>query len=582
MIAPFGMVPPRSRLLVVLTLLMAQTALADLGGYVDFSGNRTDSEGIRRESLRQEYNLAWSRQLTPYLGLRSGLRYYKFDQDVDLSVATFQEEFQPSVDLFWHHPLFAFSTSARRRRAEATALAGNITTETFLANLRTQDQRYPLLGVRYEWQHLFDTVAGFDRDVNDERLQATADYNTGTDSWHYSFVHRVSENVVSDLESTRREHQIRWSHVEPNRVGDRLALQFNYSFNYSEQTDRLVSGDEILERVPVAAGMYAEDEIPGLGALEAVAGLNDGDTATPTIPAIAIGGAAAGRNIGLDLGFARPLVALYVSTDRLSGVQPGWRLYHSDDNLNWTEASFIGPVVFNAALSRYEFSFQALTHRYLKVVKDGANEILDVLVTEIEALQAVPVLDAQRRLGRAHRADARLAFEFNDDLGTSLDASAGLDERAGPLGDRSNADYSWRAWWQMSPSIQHQWRWTQSFEQFAAGDDQRDDVVAYTMLYEPLETVSTAVGALSRWNYLAGRLDQDQRNLFIDLGGRPVPRLNASLGGTWSRIENRASAVTSDVAAMRSALDGRVTGWLDLSLALVLPRGYQPTRVTTR
>ena len=557
----------RAFLLVFSVLVLVAPARAHLGGYIDLSGNRTDIDGLRREVFRQEYDLQFNHSLVPFMRVRASMWYYKFDQDVDLSLSTFQEEYQPQAELIWSHPVFNFTTSAYRRRAKASVLTGNITTDSFLASFKTRNQRYPLLGLRYDWQHSFDNISGFERDVHDERLQLTAEYLKENNDLYYTFNHRNNENVVSNVETTRRDHRARWRHSQHRLDEGRLDLQFNYIFSYAEQYDRLLAGNTILEQVPLAAGLYARDESPDLGVLAPVPGLIDGILTAPTIPPIDIGGASSGQNIGVDLGFERPVTALYLYTDRLSSIQPLWRIFISNDNLNWTPWTFSGPEEFNAALSRYEFAFPGVITRYVKLVKDGINEIVDVMVTEVEALQLIEDVNERARIGRAHYADGRLGYAFTDRLRAAIDGSAGYDSGGGPIGDRSNVDYTLRGIWDMSRVFTHQLQWSQSFTNLAVGDDQRSDIATYSLLYEPHETISSSFGASSRWTYLDEFKDAENRNAFLDISGRLVPRLNLSVGGSVSRVESFLASKINDVATVRGSFDGNVARWLDLGFS---------------
>ena len=115
----------------------------------------------------------------------------------------------------------------------------------------------------------------------------------------------------------------------------------------------------------------------------------DGDTDSPTDPIIDIGGALTGRKIGADLGFERPVSALYIYTDRSAGDGPVWQIYASNDNLDWRLVSASPGSTFNPALNRYELLFDSVETRYIKAVKGGVGDIDPVHVTEIEALETL-------------------------------------------------------------------------------------------------------------------------------------------------------------------------------------------------
>lgn len=550
---------------VFILLLLAPPCASGLDGYLDLAGSRTDTDGQRRESLRQEYNLTWSHDLAPYVDLRAGVRYYRFNQDVDLALSTYQAEFQPMAELMWRHPLFAFSSSARRRYAEATATSGNITSDNVLLSFKTRDQRYPLLGVRYDWQHVYDTIDGLDRDVRDESLQLTADYLAGNDILNYTFTSRNTENVVSDLQSRRTEHRGRWYHADAGLADGKLSFLVSYDVSYAEQTDRLLAGEAVLDPITAAAGLYARDESPDLGELTPVPGLTDGNTTAPTTPAIDIGGAQISQNIGVDLGFPRPITWLYLYTDGLSGNQPTWRVFVSSDNLDWEPAMFAGPITFNAALDRYEFPLGGIESRYVKLVKDGLNEVLDVMVTEVVALQTITIDSERTRISRTHNAAGRLSYAASKRVGASFDGSLGHDTSAGPTGDRTSLDYSVRSHWLMTSALAHRWRWTQSVTRLDDAADQRNDVASYTLVVEPRASLAASLGAQRRWSYLDQLEDQRQQSYFLAIDGQPVPRLRTSLTSSWNRIEQRRDGSINDVTSWGGRLDGQLTGTLDLN-----------------
>ncbi len=95
----------------------ANAALWDpFSGFIDLSAVQAQVNDLDQETLRQEYNLAFNQSLAPWVDLRLAVRYFKFDQELELLLGGYREEFQPSGELRWNHGLFNFTTSAFRRR----------------------------------------------------------------------------------------------------------------------------------------------------------------------------------------------------------------------------------------------------------------------------------------------------------------------------------------------------------------------------------------------------------------------------------------------------------------------------------
>jgi len=414
--------------LVALTVILATSPCSALfgnaiTGHADVTAVQSETASVTQETLRQDFSANWSRNLLPYLSLRSSVRYYKFDLVEEQAASAWREEFQPSGQLDWAPAWFQLSASALRRSAKARISSSNLVTENTQVSFRTRDLRYPLLTLRLDWQHIFDTDALDDREMRDRRLLAGLDHDFRTSSVGYRYTDRRNSNVISSLESNERSHLLRWSTSRPELLGGRLMLASNYSYTHSQRTDETAGDAGLLENIDIQTGLYALDSTPDFGALITIPALTDGDTDSPTDPIIDIGGALTGRNIGADLGFERPVSALYIYTDRSAGDGPVWQIYASNDNLDWRLVSASPGSTFNPALNRYELLFDSVETRYIKAVKGGVGDIDPVHVTEIEAFQSLDTGTKSTRTRETHIADMRVNLALGERAETSLGLS---------------------------------------------------------------------------------------------------------------------------------------------------------------
>ncbi|MCK9997422.1 MAG: hypothetical protein KAH56_14200, partial [Candidatus Krumholzibacteria bacterium] len=291
--------------LVLMPASRVDAALWDpFSGFIDLSAVQAQVNDLDEETLRQEYNIAFTQNLAPWVDLRLAVRYYKFDQELELLLGGYRKEFQPSGELRWNHGLFNFSTSAFRREV-TTSARGLIITKDFQSSLRTVDQNYPVVELRYDQQHTYSPQLEDDWDIKNSRIQANADYRPGVHDFNYSFSHIRSQNVISTVSSHVNRHLFRWSGTGRVLEGGRLSLSGRYSFNYASQTNQTNDGGPVLELAPIAVGLYSLDFAPDLGQLDPRPSLADGNKVDPVLPLIDIGGGGNGHNLGADLGFTQ-------------------------------------------------------------------------------------------------------------------------------------------------------------------------------------------------------------------------------------------------------------------------------------
>jgi hypothetical protein len=398
------------------------------------------------------------------------------------------------------------------------------------------------------------------------------DYFGFRQSFAYSFSRRTSENAISEVSSERNAHLFRWS-AQAIPLGSRLNLTSNYTFSRRSETVGRTGEGEILNVIPGAGPLYAEDPSPDLGELVPFTPLGDGDRESPADSSINMGGTSSDHNLGFDLGIEGSVGGIYVYVDRASGPALTWTVWTSRDNLVWEIRTRSPAVEFNVSLNRYEILFENTSARYIKVVKSGTNPESEVLVTEIEALR-----EATPREGNTHLVDAGLSYRSRK-LAGSVDASFQKRPFLGTTGvGRDRADYSVGVRYRQFRAVSHSARWQQGFETFdSEGGDEKATNWAYSLLLTPMETLDITTSLTGNFDHLDGTKIGDSRAALILIAGNPITGLNLSAQATRSRTEEFIADRILDVWNYRVNVDGAVTR----SLETAFTYSYQKVDIST-
>ncbi len=553
-------------LLLMLSPLSHAYLFRDLSGTIDISGVQSETDDVTTETLRQQYTASWSRRMMPNLTVRGSLRYFKFDLDQAQSSSVWQEEWQPSGDLAWNHPLFMLSANAQRRLSTSNNAAADLTSDNWSVAFHTKSFKHPKVTLRYDWDHIYSDNEAGDRDTRDRMFVAGVDYNVKSHALTYNFSTRNNDNVISNLESSQSQHLLRWNNMAFLGAEKRLRVNTNYSFSYRSQTDKRPLTGSALQLVPILAALYAHDANADFGNLDSVTALTDGNTSAATQPNIDIGNALTDQNIGADLGFARSVGAVYVYTDRASSDLVGWRVYISGDNLNWELYTAAPTVEFNAGFNRYEINFAQVETRYIKVVNTGFNDIQTVFVTELQLLQEIESTNETEstRSQASHLADISASYRHSEKVTSSADFSYQHEPSLSTGSSRDNFYYSLSTRWDQSRIVTHVLKWQQGFQQFDIDEhDLRNNSALYNLLVAPLDRLEFSMSANLRTSYIGDLKDQDNKGVLLVASGTPLIGLNMSSEIGYSRSDQILANSTSDIWRFRFSMDGAVTRTLD-------------------
>ncbi len=397
--------------LTAVLLLLTSPGLyaADSSGSIFVSGGTNEVDDEETDVLDQRYQFTLVQPISPYLGLNLNP-----DTGLDFERRTSQ----PGVDLYFQRNRFSSRVTYRERRTRGTSPADQLDATSFLASVTWDPEQGPLTQLQYRDETNFSDVAVFGRDVTNRTwdLEVGRDYKDWSAWYEYSKV-RI-DNAVGGLSLNQEQHEVRGSY-QFKAWEDRMTFFTNGQVRQVKNDSRVPRGTLFDQPVPARGGLFAVDTTPEIWRLEPAPALIDGDTETPVDPDIDIGGASTFRNIGVDLGFIRPVSQLEVTVDRLSGPGVIWEVYHSPDNLNWDLVPGVTSL-WDTTFLRYSIRFPETEDQYFKAVNVSVNPENDVLVTEIRALREVQSIGRTTGESTDIRTDLNLLFQPNERVSGSF------------------------------------------------------------------------------------------------------------------------------------------------------------------
>lgn len=545
----------------------------NLHGSIQLTGVDTDNNGSRSQSLSQRYNVNWQRRFSPYLIGRGLFTYDHFGLDLGEGGNVWNRQMQPSGDIQWAHSAFSVLMSALRREASTNDHLTDVIQHSYVASAGTRSLRYPIITARYALDEFYNAQDRRLRDTQERQFQGGVSYARSRSSLYYQFARRESSLHSSNLDVTETSHQLRWTQWE-QFWGDRVRVDGEYSLNHRRQTTRLIGADTTVRVIDVAATLYADDATPELGALDSLPGLGDGIVDQPTEPAIDIGRGIGNHNLGIDFGFVRSVRGLYVYTDRPSGSSLGWQVYTSPDNLVWTRVTATVRVAYNPAFARYEIAFDNVEARYIKAVNVDLNDVLTVLVTEIEALEAVGGDRVDNRRQTVHRATGGIRYRVSSTLQTSADIMFRHEPAGGFSNSRDQLFYSLSATHRPSEKVMQSVGFRSGWDEFVkAGVKEWNTSVTYTLRVRPLKESEIILSALTRNNRFGRLRIQESNNVSLQARGTALPGLQVALEGGYSRNNQFVARQTFDTWTWKGSLNAALTSTLQVGASTL----YQTT-----
>ncbi len=376
-------------------MFLAGLARADgVGGYAEFSATHTDTyakdaaTGVSIDqpvqSFTQAYRLDFSRSLFPNLVFAIGGSYGLVKTSTELSGVTFDGSrslFTPYVRLTLHTPIFGTELAFDRRqeRFDAGSSTAKLSQDTWRANFSWTPYELPRTHLNFSRKNTYDAGrAGID--VVQSEVQLSSRY-LAIDKLDLSYLGSLKKDqdrlndgrVDSNFQNFRVSYGDSW-------LDRRLTLSTDYTVNYRNvQITRSGTG-ELIDRVVPIAGLSSIDDTPARDPLAVNPALIDSDRTNSAGINLGLpvpGGETRLRNFGVDLGFATEINTIVVWVDRelppsIAGAF-SWRVYTSDDNLDWVLRQTLSSAPFGPFENTFEVRMASTTSRYVKLVVAPLN-----------------------------------------------------------------------------------------------------------------------------------------------------------------------------------------------------------------
>jgi hypothetical protein len=402
-------------------------AAVEVSGSAEIATGTTDVGDQRTDVLDQQLSLDLSQILTDYLRVRVGYHHLDISRDTDANGFDRRSR-QPRLELLYNRPRLWGSLSFQDQLSDGSA--GDFEVRSLLGRLSWQASEKMVLNLQVRDESNTADAAVFGRDTDTlqasvEALRRARFWSIGTSYQRYELQNRETGlDVVQDRYEGRLD-------ASRSFLDGRLNLSFDGRATQVDRTSEVPPGSVLADPVPSLQGLFEVDPSPEEGPLEPAAGLIDGDFDTPAAPGIEIGGAFTFRNLGVDVGFLRPVDHLEITVDAPSDPGLVWRVYHSSDNLLWEEIPGV-TAEWDGDLLRYTLRFPRTTDRYFKAVNVTVNGAIDVRVTEIRALLATvaggPGDAGAGQESTFYQADAAARFRPHDRVSGSVSVGASRDE----------------------------------------------------------------------------------------------------------------------------------------------------------
>lgn len=373
-------------------------------GNVRMFGGNTEVGPVETDVLEQQALLSLTQPFGPWFRLDLAYRYRynktstdEFDFDRQLK--------SPEAVLSYNRRTFNFRFQYNERKNTGTSPTDNFDATSALAILEWRPKHGPQYQLRYRNESNVADPQLVGRDTDSTVLQFDVIHAARDWSASGSFIDSKIDNNTTGFTLDQERVLLRANYGKRSADNRMWFYGEGWASRVRQQEDA-PTGSMLAQVVPAVAGLFVIDPSPEIGPLDPSPGLIDGDTTTPVVPPIEIGGANTFRNIGLDLGVTNRVTRLEITVDTPSGPSVVWQVYHSPDNFNWEPLTGVTSS-FDVAFLRYTLLLPETTDRYFKAVNISPNVLTGVFVTEMRAL-----LDVER-IGRDEAKSTTLRFNGN-------------------------------------------------------------------------------------------------------------------------------------------------------------------------
>jgi hypothetical protein len=541
-----GLVSRACALLAFLLLLalcpVKSPARGNLHGSARLMGMDTEFDTSRTRSLDQQYMVNYNRTLLPYVNVHLSLTYHDVQTFQMTGPDGWQGELMPSGNLNWTTQFFSVGANYRYRQIRNLVAISNSHSQGAGAFLKTKFRLIPQSTVSYDWNRYTINAGLQPLNTEDRRFQYATNYAYKRASSYYTYSNHQSKNLTNDISQNLQQHIFRLDYSN-TLLSNRLQFGGNYLFNFTRRRQESNQSAIPVTLIPSVLGLYSQDSNPGLGFLDTLGTLIDGDVNTST--GINLGGAFLNQNIGFDLSLVRTISLIYLYTDRPSNPGMVWSLYSSEDNLTWNGMTGSLTSSFNDALNRYEIAFSAASARYFKIVNSTVDEKPEVYVTEVQAYISSQMLAQNPDQSWNHRVSSGVSYQIHSYWRLGVDAVFGslVEDATGQ--QRQDANASGTVNYQPNEKFSSTARYQRGMTDYKTGvvSSQESELYSIIFVLSPIKTVETSLSGSRLQSWQNQVQSQLVHSSLLRVSTLVIPGLSTLAEAGFSRTERPSPSV---------------------------------------
>lgn len=408
-------------LAVVLTGMTAGNACADWNGTATGSASSSEIGDQSSSSWDQQYTLYTSGRPTSNIRYSLGSLFRHLRSKAEGSPSIWLTETRPSGAVNWSTSVFDLRGDGSYRSDRDKLGSTKLTSGSSSIFGQTVWTSLPRLFASWSWAKNVNDLDLIGYDTRTRTLTAGTNYSTHNFYANYEYEDLLTRNEISHLDRVSQSHSGRADYTK-SLFARAANISASYQASSRKETDNAMFTGEALIVLRANAGLYAADPSPEFDALEPSQGLADGILEVAASEAFDLVNGET-HNFGLDFGQTVAIDHLHLYVDSLAALPLTWTIWQSADNLNWSPVVSNASAPFNSIFLRYEFTFDDVQSRYIKLTVSPQLLNTPLRVTEIRGLITTANPD-QEENSTDQRGSARLLVTPSEWLSWELSGDA--------------------------------------------------------------------------------------------------------------------------------------------------------------
>jgi hypothetical protein len=238
-------------------------------------------------------------------------------------------------------------------------------------------------------------------------------------------------------------------------------------------------------------------------------------------------------------------------------------VYHSSDNLNWTQITSSANKEYDTINERFEISFTATTARYFKIV-NTANDLNNLYVTEIEALsyKTYAAFTTTETEQTTQNTQANIRYKPMDWLSFTYDFTQDEQKTDSEKNRRQAHNMNCRAEREFNKYISAWAQYGKRMEYDSEAEDKITDTYLLHFLSSPLTTLNTDLSLNHTVSKEDGETQSKSSSALFQISAKLREGADLNLDANITHSENLASLSETTIKSINSELRLELTRML--------------------